>query len=215
MTTARTEVYSEAPVFVTGKGWMFGSTVTTLPKGTAIRVCDEKKIGVLFDKRTWFWIEYALGAEEGNGWIFSGRTDLSHLTAPAARKVAASVGFYLIPAAHAQGVDDGMPGETGTSNLTATIVYSLAFLAIILGMVAKTVYDMLGDGRSFVLSDVLRNLVRSFVVAPITYLAFLQFGQFSVVSDANVIVGICFAFQNGFFWQTVLERPSPAAAAAV
>lgn len=207
-TTTSTEVYSEAPVYVTGQGWQLGPPVVTLPEGTNISVCEEKKVGVLFDKRTWFWVEYELDTEAGNGWIFSGQTDLGVLLDGSGHKVAARPSLSFVSPANAQptALAAGMPNN-GLPQSVPFIIMTSSFIAIILGMVAKVVFDTIDQRRSFVLSDFGRNLIRSIVVAPIVFLAFLKLGNFAIVGDSNIMIGFCLAFQNGFFWQTVLQRP--------
>ena len=50
------------------------------------------------------------------------------------------------------------------------------------------------------------------VVSPIVFLGFITAGQFNSSSQTFLVLAL-FAFQNGFFWQTVLKR-SPADALA-
>ena len=206
---SETVVYSSAPIFITGTGWQLGQEVTRLQQGAEFRVCERTRIGVLFDKRTWFRIEYGADRPTAQGWIYAGTTDLGLLDDPGAGTKTASGGGILVSAAHAQAT--GLPGGGLPSNMTANIIV-ISFSAILLGMIAKVLFDYLEERSRIVFSEVLRKMFRSIIVAPIVFLSFLQVGEFGVTNDISVYIGACLAFQNGFFWQTVL-RPQQVRAA--
>ena len=71
------------------------------------------------------------------------------------------------------------------------------FVAMILGMVAKTTFDSLTMAVPFEW----RKFLIPLLVSPIVYGSVLQFTQ---NSSTDRILMLIFGFQNGFFWQDVL-----------
>ena len=79
---------------------------------------------------------------------------------------------------------------------------------MVLGMLAKAVVDWLDEpGWSSIRPHVRSGLI-ALLVSPIVFLGFLNAGQFSVSTQAFLVL-MLLAFQNGFFWQTVLKRADP------
>ena len=78
---------------------------------------------------------------------------------------------------------------------------------MLFGMMAKATVDCLDASDSSVLWYHLRNALTAFLVSPIVFLGFLNAGEFST-SRQTFIVLCLLAFQNGFFWQTVLKKDS-------
>lgn len=79
---------------------------------------------------------------------------------------------------------------------------TLQFACMILGMFAKVVWDALetiGDNDPVKLN--FRSLFKPALVSPIVFIAVLQ-----TVNNGLSILFLCFAFQNGFFWQTILGK---------
>jgi hypothetical protein len=110
------------------------------------------------------------------------------------------------PAAHELPVvASGLPAATPEiSELLAP--YWPLFLAMVLGMFAKAIVDLLDAGFNRVLVVVhMRRGVVALVVSPIVFLGFLNAGQFEATA-ATFFVLLLVAFQNGFFWQTLLKR---------
>jgi hypothetical protein len=84
-------------------------------------------------------------------------------------------------------------------------LYRPLFIAMLIGVVAKATVDWLDASDNSVLRQHIRNAVTAFLVSPIVFLGFLNAGQFST-SRQTFIVLCLLAFQNGFFWQTVLKK---------
>lgn len=102
-----------------------------------------------------------------------------------------------------------------TANLgDQAVLYGPLFIAMLLGMLAKALFDMLDDSKPSWRSH-LRHGAMAIVISPIVFLGFITAGQFNSSSQTFLVLAL-FAFQNGFFWQTVLKRssadaPAPAA----
>jgi hypothetical protein len=78
---------------------------------------------------------------------------------------------------------------------------------MLLGMAAKVFVDMLDTWNKALLWAHLRNMVIAILVSPIVFLGLLSAGQFTGPTQQFVVLALL-AFQNGFFWQTVLKRDS-------
>lgn len=88
------------------------------------------------------------------------------------------------------------------------VLYGPLFLAMLLGMLAKALFDLLDDAQPSWRAH-LRHGAMAIVISPIVFLGFITAGQFNSSSQTFLVLAL-FAFQNGFFWQTVLKRnPSP------
>ncbi len=205
VTTATAIVYDRAPVFSSGSGWQMGTEITKLPAGTRIKVCESVTVGLFINKKKWFRIEFDNGR---SGWVFSGQLNIS--AAPASNS--GYFGSIFISAAHAD------PAEADADPVAATnsargipgfnnwLLLGVAFFFVIIGMIGKVVYDELDTGQRPTLRSTfnLWKCLKAFIVAPIVFLAFLTMGDFSFQTEIAVIIFFCLAFQNGFFWQTVL-----------
>jgi hypothetical protein len=87
------------------------------------------------------------------------------------------------------------------------VLYAPLFVAMLLGMVAKAVVDWLDTPSMAALKEHGRNALIAILVSPIVFLGFLNAGEFSTSTQTFVVLWLL-AFQNGFFWQTVLKRDS-------
>lgn len=88
------------------------------------------------------------------------------------------------------------------------VLYGPLFLAMLLGMLAKALFDLLDDTKPS-WREHLRHGAMAIVISPIVFLGFITAGQFNSSSQTFLVLAL-FAFQNGFFWQTVLKRNPPA-----
>ena len=112
------------------------------------------------------------------------------------------------PAPASQSVSNLAPTGDNTSSASLSEqlkLYGPLFVAMLIGMIAKGMVDWLDTSDSAVLKMHLRNACVAFFVSPIVFLGFLSAGQFST-SNQTFLVLCLLAFQNGFFWQTVLKR---------
>lgn len=87
------------------------------------------------------------------------------------------------------------------------VLYGPLFLAMLLGMLAKALFDLLDDTKPS-WREHLRHGAMAIVISPVVFLGFITAGQFNSSSQTFLVLAL-FAFQNGFFWQTVLKRNPP------
>lgn len=74
------------------------------------------------------------------------------------------------------------------------------FLSMCVGMIANRAFEAIKDGKIVINS---LELVKPLFVAPIIFL--LTWGILERMQEVNFIT-YCFAFQNGFFWQVLLDK---------
>ena len=221
------DVFDNPPRFVTGVGWR-GNIVSRLSSGTAVYICRETNVDFGLSSKPWVQIAYRLGPQWPKyGWIIK---DALHAALDMER--GERLGFFISsaraatgPDAFAAGSDEQLPRTPpdvpapssseaigGADNSMAAGVSSLfelylpLFYAMLLGMAAKVVVDMLDAWDKGLLWAHLRNGIVAILVSPIVFLGLMSAGQFS--GKQQFVVLVLLAFQNGFFWQTVLKRES-------
>ena len=165
--------------------------------GISVRVCEEVEVGFFIGKKKWYRIEYDANK---SGWIYSGDLRLSSYNVPKEK----FSGFISLAKA-----DNSMTDATDTENVpshTKQFFYIFMFFITLLGMFGKVAFDELDKVRKFSFKTCFnaRRCIKTTIVALITFLVFLQTADYSVQNQVSIIVAMCFAFQNGFFWQTVL-----------
>ncbi len=73
-------------------------------------------------------------------------------------------------------------------------------------MIAKSLFDLFrkrrkwSGARGFAV-----RLIPSLVISPIAFLCFLRTADIRLSDDMSVLAFFLFAFQNGFFWEDVLN----------
>ena len=219
------DVFEAVPRFVTGQGWQ-GSVVARLPAGTVVYLCSEQDTQFGLTMKTWAQIAYR--SPRGNvayGWVlkeifaalsidevFLAR--LSPITLARAAEPTSADNAVPWPPDGAPPQPPPQPPRTPTISPDAppqtmisdlAVLYGPLFLVMVLGMLAKAVVDWLDHpGRASVMPHVRSGMI-AILVSPIVFLGFLNAGQFSVSTQAYLVL-MLLAFQNGFFWQTVLKR---------
>jgi hypothetical protein len=201
-TTMATPVYDRAPIFSSRSGWQLGDVIKTLAPRTSVRVCEEVTVGFFFDKRKWYRIQFDTGR---SGWVFSGLLNISE--APFNDSDYSQL--FVIPRAQAATTNSSGQGIPGFG---IWVMLFGAFIFVIFGMIGKVTYDQLDKGQSLSLKTVLnlRKCMKALIVAPIVFGFFLRTGKFYFENEMAVLIFFAMAFQNGFFWQTVLptaEQP--------
>ena len=223
------DVYEQIPKYVTGSGWQ-GHRVMMLRSNTQVYICGEQSVDFGFSTKVWVQIAY----EKGNGkwqygWIFhekiqflSGRL---HEIDPTIRYSLIGTAFADEPAVSSPNKTEwklGPPPPVPTSQDEGTaasstkepspttlsdlgVLYWPLFAAMLLGMGAKAGVDLIDASDKSLKKEHLRNAVVAFLVSPIVFLGFLSAGQFSASPQTFVVLWLL-AFQNGFFWQTILKR---------
>lgn len=188
-------VYENMPQYSTGKGWVLAKTIGTLPKGTTIWICKEQSVGLLLSQKRWLQIKFIKDGKEHFGWIPEEGLKVSSGIHTDSIKLA------LIGMAYAQEKVD-IP-EAGVPS--SQPIYLIIFIAICFGMVAKGLFDRL-EYRAFSFRAYMKKTIRAILVSPIVFMSMASAGDFPIQSTGSLLIFLCMAFQNGFFWQTVLVK---------
>jgi hypothetical protein len=201
------DVYETLPRFVTGQGWR-GTIKARLPAGTQVYVCWEQSTQFGLTSKVWRQVAFRSNRNTMEyGWVMKDVTRQVSLPADAPLLARLSpIGLAWAQADAAGAADEdvkwtlGAPPPQPQLQLSAPgaaastpegmineliVLYAPLFLAMVLGMLAKATVDWLDK--------------------PIVFLGFLNAGQFSVTTQTYLVL-LLLAFQNGFFWQTVLKR---------
>lgn len=220
------DVYKQVPRYVTGSGWI-GERVTRLNKDTQVYICGEQNASFGLSTKTWVQIAYRSVDKWAYGWVLNDA--VSYVTGSLREREPRS-GFSMVAVALAADKPANDPGQTewtlgpppslpapmsedssagkepGQASLSDLgQLYWPLFVAMVLGMAAKAMVDLLDSSDKALVRQHVKNAVVSILVSPIVFLGFLTAGQFST-STQTFIVLCLLAFQNGFFWQTVLKR---------
>jgi hypothetical protein len=83
--------------------------------------------------------------------------------------------------------------------------YAWCFAAMILGMVAKALVDVFESTERVQPAKLVRRAGTPLFVSPVVFLGFMQSAGLDVKGTTGFLVLLCLAFQNGFFWQTVMN----------
>jgi len=182
-------VYDVVPTFYTGQGWVMGKKVKDLSEGSQIWICDERTVGFLVGKKRWLQISEEKG-KPPIGWIFG--EDASESTS------SFNLSLSLVPVAEAQDTQ-----RAGSVPAPANPVAALSFLAMVLGMMAKELFDR-AMGTRLRLKSFLRRLLPALVISPVVFSAMLQ-ANIPIPDNKGLAALLAWAFQNGFFWQTLVK----------
>jgi len=217
-------VYENPPRYVTGAG-LQGRQTDQLPPHTTVFICRQQTVDFGFATRIWVQIQYRLGSQGWrNGWIAqdsltSRRTPdpwrrlLDNLVGPAEAQASSSPEEELPPP-----LPPGATLEISSNDLAwadLATLYGPLFAALLLGIAAKVGVDCLDDWNNVTqrrekTRDHVRNGLIAILVSPIVFLGFLNAGQFPTAKQTFMVLALL-AFQNGFFWQTVLKKNPPKA----
>jgi hypothetical protein len=223
------DIYRQVPRYVTGGGWQ-GERVATLRGNTQVYVCGERNVAFGFSTKVWVQIAFESANRSWQyGWVLK---ESITMALSGYREIGAGAPFFPIAVAFAgdppagQATDawtlgpppalpplqsDDKSTSSGVKETSPTSLTDLGelywplFLAMVLGMLAKAGVDWLDAADSSTMWQHMRNAVVAILVSPIVFLGFLTAGQFSTSTQTFVILCLL-AFQNGFFWQTVLKR---------
>jgi len=113
------------------------------------------------------------------------------------------MGLFL-PTALAQADSTDKKSEGG--RLTDPPIFIVSFISILAGMVAKSLFDIFRKKRKWSgAKGFAVGLIPSLVISPIAYLGFIRTADIVLSNDLSVLAIFLFAFQNGFFWEDVLN----------
>jgi hypothetical protein len=104
----------------------------------------------------------------------------------------------------ATGPDPALSAEYRPGAWQLALFYFLLFVLVFLGIAAKGVFDNFKPGKS--LWDCLKGSVPAFFVSPILVLGLAKVADVGLESSTSGIITLLTAFQNGFFWRTVLVK---------
>jgi hypothetical protein len=191
-----TDVYDRPPIFSTGGGWKLGEVVGHLAVGQQVLICEETQVSFFgLQTKTWFKVQIR---ENFTAWIFK-----DNLTIGAQRLDPTAPTFALVGVVHAASNDSSR--DSGVPDLGFVTFYAIVFGMMLVGMVAKAVFDELEE-TDFSVQRMARRSVRAVLVSPLVALGVMQGGNYAFPSGLSYWVALFVAFQNGFFWQTVLNR---------
>lgn len=81
----------------------------------------------------------------------------------------------------------------------------MSFVLLVLGMVAKTLVDVIELPEPVPLRVHFRRSLLPLLVSPMVFLGFMQSAQLAVETVSGFVLLLLLAFQNGFFWQTIIN----------
>jgi hypothetical protein len=221
------QVYEHPPRFITGQGWQ-GKPIAYLSKDTQVYICNERDVEFGFSTKVWVQIAFRQ-SQWRYGWVSGDKIERWTVSQ---RQIDKGKGYSLIPAAFADEPEISKPkasswtlgdppdlpevksglrisgpeeGAGSTDLGDMSVLYAPLFIAMLLGMIAKAAVDWLDTPDRSALQEHLRSALIAFLVSPIVFLGFLSAGQFSASKQTFIVLWLL-AFQNGFFWQTVLKR---------
>jgi hypothetical protein len=223
--TSGADVYELPPRFVTGVGWQ-GNRIAALSGNTQVYICKRQTVDFGFSTKVWLqvafidkgwrygwvlednirpWQSRLPGQELESAWSWVAEAFAVDSAAVNATESAP----WTLKAAPPPPPPPPLEGVAAQHSVTwreLRTLYGPLFLAMLLGMVAKTLVDYLdGSGDPDTLREHSRNGLVAMLVSPIVFLGFLTAGQFSTSTQTFLVLSLL-AFQNGFFWQTVLKR---------
>ncbi len=119
------------------------------------------------------------------------------------------LGFFLFSGYGLLFKDSPMIAKSGSSfwNQTPWLEVILYF-AMLLGMSAKFLYDGIvatGSNRRKKLRLLKRELFKPMLVSPMVFISIYGVAD----EKTSTVLLFLFSFQNGFFWQTVLNKSTP------
>ncbi len=203
-TTVALPVYNEPPRFLTGRGWVLGSQVATIPGQATVRVFERRSIGFFLWSTPWLRVRYDGPTGVVQGWVYGGTVAVSGVGKNPLAWLAAlalPTPAFAEPAPPAPRAAGGTPAA-GQGTPASWPPYAMMFVAVCAGMAAKGLFD------GFRAAEYRRKTLRALLVSPMVLLAFSSLGDFDFGSAPlrTLLIYLGMAFQNGFFWQTVLVK---------
>jgi hypothetical protein len=218
-----TKIYDKAPEVITGRGLVYGKEVGALKNGITIYICQEVTIGFGFSTQLWYHIAYW-----NNEWSFAWVSADDIRIASTQILPWIEYKFALISQAWAETSSEtrlssqvtptspppeqappSLPhtGDSGTEVSSGPLIelYIWLFTSMVIGMVAKGLYDTINSTEISTIKDHLRGIVAPILVSPMVFLSLMQYAEV-IVNQQKFIVLLFLAFQNGFFWKTLLDR---------
>lgn len=190
------DLMDQPPTYSTKNGWVYGNRIGTISKGAQVLICEERSVGFFGSKQVWFLVRW----DAKHGWINSNGVEerRERQSSLPARFVT-----LLFPTAIAQ--TDSTDNRAEDGRLTDPVFIG-SFISIVAGMVAKSMFDLFRKKRKWLGAKRFAvRLIPSLVISPIAFLGFLRTADVGLSNDLSVMAFFLFAFQNGFFWEDVLN----------
>jgi hypothetical protein len=190
------DLMDQPPTYSTKNGWVYGNRIGTIPKGAHILICEERSVGFFGSKQVWFLVKW----DVKHGWINSESVEERRVSQSS---LSARLVTLLFPTAIAQA--DSIDNKSEYSKPTDPVFIG-SFISILAGMVAKSLFDLFRKKRKWLgAKGFAVRLIPSLVISPIAFLGFLRTADIGLSDDLSVLAFFLFAFQNGFFWEDVLN----------
>ncbi len=219
--TQNTDMWDRPPQLITGKGWVYGNKVGTLPVNISIYICQVITVGFGYSTQHWYQIAY-WNNQWWYAWVFADHIRLnSNLLNPDQKEVFASIAMAQPPSSPLstslpqplklpEGIEPSIPTTEKPSEFqllpSLNMLYLYLFFSMVIGMMVKTIVDIFESWGMVRVIEHLRKGVIPILVSPIVFLGFMETAKFNVSGQKGFIILLLLAFQNGFFWQTVFGR---------
>jgi hypothetical protein len=190
------DLMDQPPTYSTKNGWVSGHRIGTIPRGAQILICEERSVGFFGSKQVWFLVKW----EAKQGWINSWSVEEK---VESQSSLSARLVTLLFPTAIAKA--DSIDNKSEGGGLTDPVFIG-SFISIVAGMVAKSLFDLFRKRRRWLGAKRFAvKLIPSLVISPIAFLGFIRTADIGLSNDLSVVAFFLFAFQNGFFWEDVLN----------
>lgn len=224
---SNTSIYDRLPYFSTASGWNYGNVAANLERGTLVYICHREEVSFGFSRQKWYQISYYLGGRWQYGWVLGRDIDVSSVLSPGSER---SLAAWVLPEAHAQpptaeappaslgpppmpanNPPSRSPAKSAGEHMDSGLMqfYITAFIVMVAGMIAKAFFDYINSQETRRAKEVLQQAVVPVLVSPIVFLGLMQTSNLTTTTATSAqayMVFLCIAFQNGFFWQTLLGR---------
>jgi len=224
--TRETSVYARpATEFNTANGWVYGSPVAVLGAKVRVFVCAQRTVRFGVISQSWTQIAYWSSGKWQHGWVVSDNIQQAVVDQPSAWVTSLPQLILLVSSARAQPpvITESPPADAraappppktsspgGAANADASALanfYVVLFVCMVLGMGAKIFFDTLLDQKGVNLKARIRAGLLPILVSPIVFLGIMQGADVTAAATLTSFVALaCSAFQNGFFWHTILDR---------
>lgn len=205
-----TDIYSSGPTYKFGKGWQYGEVKGHITEGIIVYICENKKSNLRlgFSSNKWVYIAYWSDNQWHYGWIHVDFIQLLSLGKY-------NIGFGL---AYANDIEsppddvkpppnptDAINNQNSTFKITKadTWIFITLFITLLIGMAAKTGYDICQINKKGVLKHHIKNGLKPLFVAPIIFISVISTINLNIETTMQFVLLLGVAFQNGFFWQDV------------
>lgn len=225
-TTAETQVFERpATQFNTAKGWVYGSPVAVLAPNVTVFLCAEQTVWFGVISQGWSEIAYWTGGRWEHGWIVTQNLRRAAADQHSTSLACTVLQAFSLPSVHAQPpvITESPPSDAGpappaprrvspesimkTEDSALVRFYGWLFVFMILGMLGKIAFDMLTEPGKLDWKARTRAGILPLIVSPIVFLSIMQGVDSTTAATLTSFIALCCsAFQNGFFWHTILDR---------